>query len=275
MAIIDSQIHCFYPDTPERPWPPGASPIHGPQFTIDQARDLMDRNSVDAAVLVPASWNGFDNDYSLDAAVAEPKRFGVVGRIDIQAGDAAQRLKTWRDQPGMLGVRVYLVGEPWVSLLKPEQDWFWQIAEETRLPVMTAIPGNMAGFQPVLQRHPELRLIIDHAGRRARGPKDEAAWDDLGELLGLAKYRNVSVKLSSLPCFSTQAYPFPNLRAPIKAMYETFGAERLHWGSDVTRLSCSYAENMTLFTEALDFLNERDREWVMSGAIAAALDWPL
>ena len=119
MKIIDSQIHCFYADTPEHPWPAGAVAIHGPEFSIEHAQKIMDQHGVQAAVLVPPSWNGWDNQYSLDAAVAQPKRFGVMGRIDIEAPDAAQRLRTWRDQPGMLGTRVVIQGDPWMSLLKP------------------------------------------------------------------------------------------------------------------------------------------------------------
>ncbi len=275
MPIIDSQLHCFYPNTPARPWPQGAVSPHGPQFTIAQARAIMDDHGVQGAVLVPPSWTGWDNQYSLDAAVAEPKRFGVMGRLDIEAPDAWQQLKTWREQPGMLGVRFFIMGQPWVSLLSPEMDWAWRIAEETRLPVMAAIPGNVAGFEPILQHHPDLRLVIDHAGRHPRGALDEGAWADVDQLHALARYPNVSIKVSSLPCFSTQAYPFPNLHAPIQALHDHFGPKRLHWGSDMTRLTSSYAENLELFTKALDFLSAEDKEWIMGRSLAAALDWDL
>jgi L-fuconolactonase len=274
MKIFDSQLHCFYADTPERPWPNGAQPIHGPEFTLEQAIALLDSHGVQGAVLVPPSWNGWDNQYSLDAAVKYPKRFGVMGRFDIQWPDAKERLRTWRQQhPGMLGVRVFLMGDPWMSLLQPEQDWFWQIAEETRLPVMSMIPGNTAGYEPILAKHPELRLIVDHAGRHPRGAKDDAAWADAGQLHALARFKNVSVKLSSLPCFSTQNYPFPNLHPHIKALVDHFGPQRLHWGSDVTRLTCTYAANLGLFTKALDFLSAEDKEWIMGRALAKACDW--
>jgi hypothetical protein len=47
------------------------------------------------------------------------------------------------------------------------------------------------------------------------------------------------------------------------------------WGSDKTRLTCTYAENIQLFTEALDFLSTEDKEWIMGRALAAALDWEI
>lgn len=273
MKIIDSQFHCFYSNTSKHPWPPGATTTHGEEFTIEQASSLMDKHGVQGAILVPASWNGWDNRYSLDAALAHPKRFGVMGRYNPEWLDAQEALRTWREQRGMLGLRAFIQGDPWMSLLTEGKSWFWKIAEETRLPVMTTIPGNIAGYEPILGRFPELRLIIDHAGRHPRGSKDEAAWADEQQLHALARYKNVSVKVSSLPCFSTQPYPFPNLHPHIRAIYDHFGPKRMLWGSDVTRLTCSYEENLRLFTEALDFLSSEDKEWVMGRAASVACDW--
>lgn len=275
MKIIDSQLHCFYPNTPERPWPEGATPVHGPSFTIEQATELLDQHGVQGGVLVPPSWNGWDNQYSLDAAVAHPKRFAVMGRFDFEAVGAKERLRTWRDQPGMKGVRLFISGAPWMSLLNEELSWVWQIAEETRLPVMSTVPGNIAAFEPILAKFPELRLIIDHAGRHPRGAMDEGAWADEGMLHALARYKNVSVKVSSLPCFTTQPYPFVQLHSHIKSIYDFFGPQRMMWGSDSTRLTCAYEENVHLFTQALDFLSSEDKEWVMGRALAAALDWEI
>ncbi len=275
MKIIDSQLHCFYPNTPARPWPDGATPVHGPEFTIEQASKLLKEHKVQGAVLVPPSWNGWDNQYSQDAAIAEPKRFAVMGRFNFEAPNAKEQLQTWRDLPGMSGARFFIQGSPWVNLLNPEYKWIWEIAEETRLPVMAHIPGNIAGFEPILQQFPDLRLIIDHAGRHPRGAQDEGAWTDEADLLALARYKNVGVKVSSLPCFSTEAYPFTNLHSHIKAMYDHFGPQRMMWGSDKTRLTCTYAENIQLFTEALDFLSTEDKEWIMGRALAAALDWEI
>jgi L-fuconolactonase len=274
MKIVDSQLHCFYADTPRRPWPNGATTTHGAEFTPEQALALMDKHGVQAAVLVPPSWNGWDNQYTVDAAIAQPKRFGVMGRLDIEAPEAATRLENFRE-PGMLGVRFFISGDPWMSLLTLEKDWVWTIAERTGIPVMATIPGNIAGFEPILARHPELRLIIDHAGRHPRGAMDEGAWADAAQLYALARYKNVSVKVSSLPCFSTEPYPFRNLHQHIKAMYDQFGPKRLMWGSDVTRLTCAYDENIRLFTEALDFLSTEDKEWIMGRAMANALDWDI
>jgi predicted TIM-barrel fold metal-dependent hydrolase len=276
MKIIDSQMHAFYPNTPQRPWPEGAVSTHGPQFTVEQACAQIDAAGVSRVIFVPPSWNGWDNEYSLSYARAEPDVYGVMGRFDPGTDDARARLANWRKQQGMLGVRIFFVGEPWTSMLTDRSyDWFWSECERSRMPLMGTIPGNIAGFEPVLGRYPGLRLIIDHSGRHPRGPKDEAAWADADQLYALARYPNVAVKVSSLPCFSTEAYPFTGLHKHIRRIYDSFGPRRMLWGSDVTRLTSTYVENLLLFTEALDFLSAEDKEWIMGRSAAACCDWPL
>ena len=53
MKIIDSQLHCWYPNTPSRPWPDGAVSLHGLEYTIEQANTVLDGHGVQGAVLVP------------------------------------------------------------------------------------------------------------------------------------------------------------------------------------------------------------------------------
>ena len=102
LKITDSQIHDFYPNTPARPWPEGAVSPHGPECTIETIRSTIDKAGVHRVILVPPSWTGWDNEYSLAAARKDPDRFGVFGRFNPQAPDAKEVLKNWRKQQGML-----------------------------------------------------------------------------------------------------------------------------------------------------------------------------
>jgi len=45
-------------------------------------------------------------------------------------------------------------------------------------------------------------------------------------------------------------------------MYDAFGARRLLWGADITRLVSSYAACLNHFEEGLDFLSTEDKEWI-------------
>jgi L-fuconolactonase len=274
MRIIDAQIHCWPAEINSREWQGGAVQTHWPRCAVDDVLALLDREGVERAILTPPPWSGWDASYCLEAAHRHPDRLAVVGLIDPTAPGAAEAMRRWR-QPGMLGLRVTPFRPPCNVLVdNPDYDWFWRIAAETGLPVMAYFPSGMASMLPILERHPALRLIVCHAGRQASGgPVDEAAWEDEGDLLALARFPGVAVKASSLPNFSSQPYPFANLHPHIRAIYNHFGPRRMFWGSDATRLTSSYAENLRLFTEALDFLSAEDKEWIMGRGIVEYLAW--
>jgi predicted TIM-barrel fold metal-dependent hydrolase len=135
-----------------------------------------------------------------------------------------------------------------------------------------------ATFMPkvaqVAERHPRLKLIVDHLGR-VSGTQDAAAWGNLPEMLALAKYPNVAIKATGAPSYSSEAYPFRNIHTHLRQIYDAFGPARMFWGTDITRMPCSWRQCVTLFTEELPWLTGRDRELVMGRAVCDWLDWRL
>src|SRR5262249_49031574 len=77
--------------------------------------------------------------------------------------------------------------------------WFWPAAEKAGLPVMCFAPGRTAAFGQIAQKHPQLTLIIDHMGVNMAMADDGRLEGAIGETVALAKYPNVSVKLSASP----------------------------------------------------------------------------
>jgi hypothetical protein len=49
----------------------------------------------------------------------------------------------------------------------------------------------------------------------------------------------------------------------------------MFWGTDLTRLPCTYRQAITLFTEELPWLSAADQEWVMGRAVCDWLSWPI
>ena len=56
-------------------------------------------------------------------------------------------------------------------------------------------------------------------------------------------------------------------------MVGSFGPQRVFWGSDLTRLSCSYAEARRHFTDELDFLDTESLEWIMGRGLSEWISW--
>jgi predicted TIM-barrel fold metal-dependent hydrolase len=91
----------------------------------------------------------------------------------------------------------------------------------------------------------------------------------------LAEHPNVHVKVTSVPLYSSEPYPYRNLHDALRRLIAAFRPRRSFWGTDITRIwsRCSYRQCVTLFTEELDFLSGDDLEWVMGRGIRECLRW--
>ena len=273
--IVDAQVHLWKAESPDWPWVPGMKPQMPEPFTVEKLVPLMDEAGVDRAVIVPPSWPGDRNDYGLEAAKRYPGRFAVMGRIPLKDPKSAALLPKWKEQPGMLGVRVTFLGPAAAWLTDGTADWFWPAAQSAGLPVMFLTAGRSAEMARIAERHPTLVLIVDHMGVVGDVVKAGRLADAIDQTASLAKYPNVSVKLSAAPNNSTEPYPFRDFVPHIKKLVEAYGPDRCYWGTDITNGfgKASYGQRISHFTEELSFLSESDKDLIMGRAILARLKW--
>jgi L-fuconolactonase len=275
MIITDAQVHIWAPETPERPWSQhGKTHAHrAVPLGKDELIREMTAAGVQRAVLVPPSFEGDRNDLVLEATRMHPERFAAMGRVPVERPENRELLRTWKDQPGMLGVRMTFHKEPHRTwLLEGKLDWFWEAAEQCEIPVMVFAPGVIPKIAEIAARHPRLRLVMDHLAL-ALDVRDAAITEALAPVFTLARHSNVAVKTSALPKYVTEPYPFPSLHPHIRRIVDAFGPQRVFWGSDFTGLQCTYRQAVTLFTEELAFLSQADKEWIMGRGIVTWLNW--
>jgi predicted TIM-barrel fold metal-dependent hydrolase len=271
--IVDSQVHIWAPNTPERPWPARHQPHKAQPITAEDLLREMKTAQVDRCVLVPPSWEGERNDICLAAARRYPERFAVMGRLDPDAPESRGKIAAWRKEPGMLGLR-FTLHRPFLRPLLTEGrlDWLWPEAEKAGVPIMTlALHADMPLISRVAERHPGLWLTIDHLGLTTG--KDEEAFRHLDSVLALAKRPNIAVKVSCLPHYTTDGYPFRKLHPHIRRVYDAFGPRRMFWGSDLSRLPCSYRQSLTYLTEEIPWLSASDKEWITGRGLCEWLGW--
>ena len=273
--IVDSQIHMWPANRPDRPWVPGARPQLPKPFTIERVVPMIDEAGVDRVIIVPPTLEGYRLDYAEEAVRRYPGRFGIMGRIALDDPAEARRFPAWRQQPGVLGIRLNIAGDQAAWLTDGTADWFWPAAEKAGIPVMFLTTGQTHLFGAIAQRHPQLVLIIDHMGISSETLRNKKIPEAVEQSAALAKYPNVSVKLSSIPLFSSEPYPFRDVDPHIRRLFEAYGPRRCYWGTDVTNsyAKASYRQRVTHFTEALDFLSEDDKDWIMGRAILERLGW--
>ncbi len=279
MQIIDSQVHIWAENTADRPWAPnmeGRAHLAEP-LSAEGLLAMMDEAGVDAAILVPPSLEGDRNDLCLAAARKFSDRFAVMGRIDLARLESRAALATWRQQPGMLGLRLtFHRPDTRPQLTDGTADWLWPAAERHGVPLMVHVPERLPKLAEIAERHPGLTIIVDHMGF-GRETMDANAPAGAARVAALAHCSNVFVKVSALPCFSSEPYPFRNLNEPLRRVIEAFGPRRCFWGTDLSRTleHCTYRQGVTHFTQELDFLTADDLEWIMGRGLRECLHWNL
>ena len=278
MLIVDSQVHL---QTGGKP-----SPYHRQDlFLAPELLRTMDEAAVHRVVIVPPSWDPNMNGPALEAACAHPDRFAVMGRVAVEQPESRARVATWRQQPGMLGIRQVL-GHRETQLWDKggAGEWLWPAAERAQIPVMLHTGLYLHLVEGIAERHPGLRLIIDHMGAvLTSSGTDGDAFAHLPDVLKLARFPNVAVKASGFATYSSEPYPFAGMHQYLRRAYDAFGPQRIFWGTDLSRLTywgsaaipktCSYRQAVSMFTEEMHWLSEADKELIMGRAICEWIGW--
>jgi predicted TIM-barrel fold metal-dependent hydrolase len=280
--MIDTHLHPLADDLQRYPMKPigeqSAWSKGGFHLTADEILEHMASAGVDQATLVQASTaHGYDNSFCADSCARYPDRFVGVCCIDPLAPNAADTLSSWVEDRGMRGVRLFCISG--ISIgdrpSAPEPRWLddpltystWQRAEQLGIPVDVQVA--MSGLDMVrnlLERFPRVNVILGHlAGPSlAEGPPYERAKD----LLALARYPNLFLKFTTnntRAASQGQADP----ASFFKLLLQTFGANRLLWGSNFPatqgRPGAAYREIVEEVQRVLSFLAPEDREWMFAG----------
>ncbi|MBH68050.1 MAG: hypothetical protein CMM58_06835 [Rhodospirillaceae bacterium] len=270
MQIVDAQIHLWGTGLPSN-----KSHIQVTSFTAAEAIKLMDESGVDAAVIHPPSWDPGSTKLAFEAVRTFPNRFAIMGSLPLEQDEFDSHISNWK-QNGMLGLRYTFLNNPerqWIE--DGNLDWLWLAAELAEVPISMLATDSLQTLGKVAERHPGLRLTIDHLGGRGGTTqlKDAAAMQHIPELLKLAKFPNVSVKATGAPGYSSESYPYPKMHIYLKQIYDAFGPHRMFWGTDITKMPCSWEQCINMFTESAQWLNSADQRLVMGEAVCKWWNW--
>jgi predicted TIM-barrel fold metal-dependent hydrolase len=118
-------------------------------------------------------------------------------------------------------------------------------------------------------------LTVDHLGGRGgfETRKDAAAMTHIPDLVKLARRPNVSVKATGAPGYASGRYPYASMHTYLRQIFDAFGPSRMFWGTDISKMPCSWKQCVTMFTEELPWLRGRDLELVMGGGLCAWWGW--
>jgi L-fuconolactonase len=276
-VIIDSQVHAYEANTPQRPW--HNVPNWPPHVTGDEMVAAMDKVGVDGAIFISAfSLYQYDASYAVEVQKAHPGRMAIVKPVNPDDPAVADVIADWKRTPGAVGIRIILTNEPGRARdpNHPGLDRIARAAAAHNLPVNMLCWGNLDAAMSVIDRNPNTRFIIDHLGilQPRTPPAPPQPWADLPKVLELAKRKNLVIKVSGACTLSKEPYPFADIWDPLARIFDAWGFERCLWGTDWTRAFAvvNYEQAVKPFVET-DRLSDSERAMLMGGACAKAYRW--
>lgn len=267
--LIDSHVHIWktdpaFPYSPERKPPTEDMPVE----TLIQ---MMDENGVARTVLIQMIHYKWDNRYLASVLKRYPDRFHGVCRVNPEDPAAPDTLSALVADDGFQGVRISPYTDAQYDWIKgPLMPPLWRRTSELRIPMTVLTEASrLPQLVPLIEANPELTVVIDHMADVR--PDDVQGMQDL---LALARYPNVFVKISHMWKVSSQPYPYQDAQDQVKRLLAAYGADRLMWGTDwpVSKPQIDYQKIIALYSQNLEFLTPEEKHWILSGTVQRV--WP-
>jgi L-fuconolactonase len=268
-TVIDAHQHVWDLDRASYPWL--GSELAPIDRTIEFAELVpsLRRAGIDGTVLVQSADNAEDTALMRDVAAANPEVVAVVGYLPLdRPAEVAAQIDGFRSDPLIVGVRnlIHNIPDPeW--LLRADVDESLGLLEAAGLTfdLVSVLPAHLALVPRLVERHPELRIVIDHLSKPPIGLDDREPW---WTLIGrAAEARTVFAKVSGLYSATPDSGAWtPDLIRPyLERALDAFGSPRLMYGGDwpISLLSGGYDRVWDGLNVLFAELDADDRERVL------------
>ena len=269
MPVVDAHLHLWDVERGHYLWLPPGHPLTR-TWTAEEAAPLLQAVGVDAAVLVQAEDSYADTAAMLVVADAHPWVAGVVGWVPLskpaEARNALERFAADRRFRGVRHLNHDEADPAW--LLRPGVDESLVLLAERdlTLDVVAVIPEHLDVVPVLAERHPSLRIVVDHLGKPPIAVRGWEPW--AGKLAAAAEAPNVHAKLSGLgTAADPETWSAADLQPYVDHALQHFGASRLLYGGDwpVATLAGDHVRTHEETLKALGGLTFAERDRVMGG----------
>ncbi len=266
--IVDAHAHIGRPDPAQVG--PGFDPSKWRGHSHQDLLRVMDAGGIDVALLHTNDL--WANAYHQDVVRAHPKRLFTVCKIDEPAAHTSGQLDMLTAYAQSTEFRG-LYFDPWPPDVDAFANFhanrygpFWRLVAELDLPICfvnygARSPNLVSGLLQLLDRYPDFTITVVH-GLHPAGKRPDGLLDDDGrvtlppEVVRLV--RNHDVYLEVLTGYVDG--DFGPKDEVLAALFETFGARKLIWGSEFTKansLPREVARSEGRYQEQFSYLERR------------------
>ena len=264
---IDSHQHFWKFDPVRHTWIDSSMQNIAKDFLPKDLKPLLETNLMDGCIAVQADQSEIETQFLLRLAEENSFIKGVVGWVDLSAEDLSKRLEVFSKNPLFKGVRHVLQAEKEGFMLK---DQFLRGISELKNFNLTydilIYPNQLEEARLLIEKNPDQPFVLDHLAKPYIKQQKIKNW--ASDIKELAKYKNVYCKLSGMV---TEAdwnhWQFENFKKYLSVAFDTFGSDRLMFGSDwpVCLLAGSYEHVVKIIDLFIENLEQEEKNNIMGG----------
>jgi L-fuconolactonase len=251
---IDAHQHFWQLSRGDYEW---ITPEHTPLYRDFLPADLapiLTQAGIDGTILVQAAPTLAETEFILSLADRYPFIKGVVGWADFESPDVQEIIMQLAKHPKLVGLRLMIQeidDADWMLKAELAPAFKALIAADLTFDALT-VPHHLPNLSQLLQRYPNMRVVIDHASKPQIRSGEFDRW--AGDMARLASRYNVYCKLSGLVTEAEHEWAPQHLKPYVDHLLETFGPQRLIWGSDwpVCLLASSYQRWLSVTEQLLE-----------------------
>jgi len=296
--LFDTHAHLISDDWatyPTRPLQPDQPVPARPDFTVtgEALLAMMDARGVERACLVQRGQvYGYDNSYIIDSARAHPGRLHPV--VILNADDPATpgRYRAMVAQDHVRGFRMAQFRPDHLDtgwLCSPEAMQVWRACADlgttlTMILFVNQLPFLLPLVKMLAKMFPDLPILLDHGGmpfgmtqfevglaRAAGEPVVMPGAPDFGIDATIALFEDVPNIHFKITEINFERLAAEDVRAAriVRRMVDSFGPDRLMWGSDIGQsMLWDYEQKIAMARAAADFLSEEEAGKFLHGNAA-------
>ena len=283
MEKIDVHVHVFDRASDEFPREVSELAPAAREATAEQLLQEMDAAEIDRAVLIDMGGTRIEQHRYVTHCVKRwPDRFTATGLVDAGDPDPPARLRELHEATGIEGIRLGgNLGDPTAASVEElTVCGLFRCAEELGLNInIYGRSEQVPCIGMLAHAFPKVNISLDHLGicpstplvpdrwRRPRFSDEPLPPQTYPQIVDLAQYANIYIKVSGEYAFSKVPYPYSDMIPMIEQIYRAYGAKRMMWCSDFPWIieEPGYGELAQLIDYHLPDLSPEEREMIMGG----------
>jgi L-fuconolactonase len=272
MVRIDAHQHFWIFDPVRDSWINEDMKVIQRDFLPADLQPILQQHGIDGSVVVQSDQSKGENEFQLQNASDNKFIKGVVGWVNLQAGDIEEQLQELSHHEKLKGFRHVLQAEPDPAfMLRPDFLRGINCLKRHNFTFDILIyPVHLAFAKELVATFPDQPFVIDHIAKPLI--KDHEMKDWKKDIASIAQFENVHCKISGLVTEADwKLWTKEDFGPYLDVVFEVFGSKRILFGSDwpVCLLAGSYGNMLEIVSHYIgDFTQQEQSDFWGENAIS-------